>query len=335
MYVEQEEATHILSEESSVEKAKRKLQEQAAQAIYQMRTKTALQHVIDLEKIRLLEAGLGLDAFNVEQLLEANVSDGWLEALLQAESALLISETHRFSASALNTYHNCPLHYKFTYVLKVPSASKMSFNLGSLIHDVIYQLTLRELEGTPPTEGKAFELLEHLWPSAGFSSKQEEWEKRVEAEQLLTTYIEWNLENENELLGAEVEFLFPLNGRNVKGFIDRLERTSDSQYVVVDFKTGSSMESKKMMPDNIQMNVYCLAVQNKFGQIPVRCSLLYLKKKRTVDYEPDEQNLEEQKTRLESFIQQIVSESFDASPSYDACLFCGYGELCETKEVKE
>ena len=334
-YVEQEEASHILSEESPVEKAKRKLQEQAAQAIYQMRTKTALQHVMDLEKIRLLEAGLGLDAFNVEQLLDANVSDGWLEDLLQAEAAPLISNTHRFSASALNTYNKCPLHYKFTYVLKVPSASKMLFNLGSLIHKVIHQLTLRELEGVPPTEGKAFALLERLWPSAGFSSKQEEWEKRVEAEQLLTTYIEWNLENENEVVGAEVEFLFPLNGRNVKGFIDRLERTSDGEYVVVDFKTGSTIESKKIIPDNIQMNVYCLAVQNKFGKIPVRCSLLYLKKKRMVDYEPDIQNLEKQKARLEGIIQQVISESFEPSPSYEACLFCGYGELCETKEVEE
>jgi len=300
-----------------------------------MRTKTALQHVIDLEKIRLLEAGLGLDAFNVEQLFEESVSDGWLETLMQAESAPLISDTHRFSASALNIYHNCPQHYKFAYVLKVPSASKMSFNLGSLIHDVIYHLTLHELDGTPPSERKAFELLERLWPPAGFSSKQEEEEKRVEAEEMLTTYIEWNLENENDVLGTEVEFLFPLNGRNVKGFIDRLEQTSDGQYVVVDFKTGTSMESKKTIMDNIQMNVYCLAVQNKFGQIPVRASLLYLKKRRLVDYEPDAQHLEKQKARLEGIIQQVMSESFDAQPSYNACLFCGYGELCETQEMQE
>lgn len=335
LYVEQEEAAHILSEESPVEKAKRKLQEQAAQAIYQMRTKTALQHVIDLEKIRLLEAGLGLDAFNIDQFLAAKVSDGWLETLIQADSAPLIDDAHRFSASALNTYHNCPLHYKLAYVLRVPSASQMSFNLGSLIHKVIYHLTLQELEGTPPSEARVFELLERLWPFAGFSSKQEQEEKRIEAEQMLMTYIEWNRENENEVLGTEVEFLFQLNGRNVKGFIDRLERTSDGHYVVVDFKTGSTMESKKTMPDNIQMNVYCLAVQNRFGQIPVRASLVYLKKRRTVDYEPDAQNLAEQKARLEGMIQQVIRESFDAQPSYNACMFCGYDELCETKEMEE
>lgn len=54
-----------------------------------------------------------------------------------------------------------------------------------------------------------------------------------------------------------------------------------------------------------------------------------------VDYEPDAQNLEKQKARLEGIIQQVISGSFNAQPSYDACLFCGYGELCEAKEVEE
>jgi DNA helicase-2/ATP-dependent DNA helicase PcrA len=220
-------------------------------------------------------------------------------------------------------------------VLNIPSASQISFNLGSLIHNVIYQLTLQEVEGAPPSELEAFELLDRLWPSAGFSSKQVEEEKRIEAQQLLTTYVNWNLQNENEVVGAEVEFLFPLIGRNVKGFIDRLERTPDGHYVVVDFKTGSSTESKRTIRDSIQMNVYCLAVQNKFRQIPSRASLLYLKKKKMVDYEPDPQQLGKQRERLAGIVQQVLSESFQAQPSYDACLFCGYHELCEAMEVTD
>jgi DNA helicase-2/ATP-dependent DNA helicase PcrA len=79
----------------------------------------------------------------------------------------------------------------------------------------------------------------------------------------------------------------------VKGFIDRLERTPEGPYVVVDFKTGSSMESKNTIRDNIQMNVYCLAVKNKFGKLPARASLLYLKKRKMVDYVPDPQHFEQ------------------------------------------
>jgi DNA helicase-2/ATP-dependent DNA helicase PcrA len=336
VYVQQEEAAHVLSEESPVEKTKRHLQEQAAQAVYQMRTKTALQHLIDLEKVRLIESGGAMDDFSLEEFTRGYGRDhSWLESLLRAEPAPLISENHRFSASALNTYENCPQHYKFAYVLNVPSASQISFNLGSLIHDIIYQLTLRELEGVPPSELQAFELLERLWPSAGFASKQEEEERREEAQQLLATYVEWNLEDENEVIGAEVEFLFPLKGRNVKGFIDRLERTPEGHYVVVDFKTGSSMESKNTIKDNIQMNVYCLAVQNKFGQLPERASLLYLKKGKTVDYTPDPENVEMQQAKLAEIVEQVLNESFDAQPSHAACLFCGYHELCGEMEVKD
>jgi DNA helicase-2/ATP-dependent DNA helicase PcrA len=220
-------------------------------------------------------------------------------------------------------------------VLNVPSASQIAFNLGSLIHDVIYQLTLQELEGVPPSELRAFEILERLWQPAGFTSKKEEEEKRVEAQQLLATYVEWNLENENEVIGTEAEFLFPINGRNVKGFIDRLERTPKGQYVVVDFKTGSSMESKNTIRDNIQMNVYCLAVQNKFGELPARASLLYLKTRKMVDYLPELEYFEKQQARLAGIIDQVLNESFEAQPSYKACLFCGYGELCDSMQAED
>jgi DNA helicase-2/ATP-dependent DNA helicase PcrA len=334
--VEQKEAAHISSEESPVEKTKRQLQEQAAQAVYQMRTETALQHLIALEKIRLMETGCDLDDFSLEEFMRGHGGDhSRLQTLLEAEPVPLISKDHRFSASALNTYNNCPQHYKFAYVLNVPSASQIAFNLGSLIHDVIYQLTLQELEGVPPSELRAFEILERLWQPAGFTSKKEEEEKRVEAQQLLATYVEWNLENENEVIGTEAEFLFPINGRNVKGFIDRLERTPKGQYVVVDFKTGSSMESKNTIRDNIQMNVYCLAVQNKFGELPARASLLYLKTRKMVDYLPELEYFEKQQARLAGIIDQVLNESFEAQPSYKACLFCGYGELCDSMQAED
>jgi len=47
--------------------------------------------------------------------------------------------------------------------------------------------------------------------------------------------------NDNDIVEAELEFLFPFNGRNVKGYIDRFGRTKGSEYIVIDFKTGSSV----------------------------------------------------------------------------------------------
>jgi len=67
----------------------------------------------------------------------------------------LISEDHHFSASALQTFDNCPMQYKFSYVLRVPTAGKTYFNLGGAVHQVIENLTRQELEGIPPTKKQA------------------------------------------------------------------------------------------------------------------------------------------------------------------------------------
>ena len=70
----------------------------------------------------------------------------------------LISEDHHFSAPALQTFDNGPMQYKFSYVLRVPTAGKTYCNLGGAVHEVIENLTRQELEGIPPTEEQALAL---------------------------------------------------------------------------------------------------------------------------------------------------------------------------------
>lgn len=138
----------------------------------------------------------------------------------------------------------------------------------------------------------------------------------------LETYLEWLEYNDNEIIAAELEFLFPLNGRNVKGYSDRLERTKDGEYVVIDFKTGSTNLTRNTIRDDIQMNTYCLAVLNKFGRLPKRASLVYIERNKMVNYTPDAEHVERQKVRLEGLISDVLDEEFQATPSFD-CNFCG------------
>ena len=189
----------------------------------------------------------------------------------------LISEDHHFSASALQTYDNCPMQYKFSYVLHVPTAGKTYFNLGGAVHEVIEHLTRQELEGIPPTKEQALAMLEHFWSSAAYTSRKKEREDKERAAQMIETYSAWQERNENEVIAAEMKFQFTLNDRVVKGFIDRVERTPDGQYVVIDYKTGYQSENKKSIKKNIQMNVYSLAILEKFGVLPIKASLFYVK----------------------------------------------------------
>lgn len=177
-------------------------------------------------------------------------------------------------------------------------------------------------------------MLEKFWPSRSFTSKTEEAEQKIEAQKAVQKYVAWNEANENQLIGSEVEFLFLLDGRMIKGRMDRIERASDGGYIVTDFKTTVTGEFSTTIGQNIQMNLYCLAVQNKYGQLPVRASLVYLKgRKKPVHYYPDPIQIQSQEERLRALMDNVIHEQFDppAVPSSKGtCRWCGYKTECST-----
>ena len=118
------------------------------------------------------------------------------------------------------------------------------------------------------------------------------------------------------------------------GYIDRIEQQPDGGLVVIDFKTGSkpSNITKAGIREDIQMNIYCMAVQAMYGKVPVRASLYYLKDDKTIDYIPDEESIAAFKERVSGMISAVCSEEFPARPLYMGCGRCDYRDLCEVGE---
>jgi DNA helicase-2/ATP-dependent DNA helicase PcrA len=133
---------------------------------------------------------------------------------------------------------------------------------------------------------------------------------------------------------AEQRFKFRFNDRIVKGYIDRIERQPDGGLVVIDFKTGAkpSEITKSGVREDVQMNIYCIAVQEMYGKLPVRASFYYLKEDKMVDYVPDEESIAAFEERMEVMIAAVCAEEFPAKPSYMGCQRCDYVDLCEVGE---
>ena len=112
-----------------------------------------------------------------------------------------------------------------------------------------------------------------------------EAEDRQKAEDLLDTFLAWQAKNRNTILAAELRFRFRLDGRTVTGYIDRIEQQPDGGLVVIDFKTGAkpSNITRAGIRDDIQMNIYCMAVQERYGKLPARASLYYLRDDKAID----------------------------------------------------
>jgi DNA helicase-2/ATP-dependent DNA helicase PcrA len=323
------------SESSPLEDLRRQIREQAKAAIDQLQLQTALQRLVELEKLRLIEKGDPPAAFAPQAFFTYTEPDFNLAELAKGKPLPLIHESHTFSASALNMYADCPLRYKFQYVLLVPSSPRTYFSFGQAVHRVIEQLSKDRIYGMLVTKERALALLNAEWDSSAYPSKTQESEDRRKAEVLLDTFLTWQKKNNNKIIEAEQRFQYRLNGRVIKGYIDRIEQQLDGGLVVIDFKSGSSKSAgitKNSIREDIQMNLYSIAVQEIYGKLPVRASLYYLSDNKMIDYIPDEENIAAFKERVQGMIASVCAEEFVAKPSYMGCQRCDYVDLCEMGE---
>jgi DNA helicase II / ATP-dependent DNA helicase PcrA len=239
------------------------------------------------------------------------------------------------SASGLKKYQDCPLQFRFSYILKIPEppGASPAAAKGTTVHSVI-----EHLDPALPAETQVPVLLEQFWTPDQFESRTQSEQDKVSARELVETYLAWQAKNTNTIVEAEKEFSFTFAGREIHGFIDRIERTPSDGYVVIDFKSGSSKSSgitKKNLPDNIQLNLYALAIKEMYGKLPERATLLYLKDNNPIDYQPTEASIVAFAENLEQMIAMILAGEFPAQPDFMRCGWCPYGDLCGSRELGE
>jgi len=325
----------IIGAQSRIEMAKHELQKQAAKAVNQMQLKAALQKMLELEKIKFIEKTGKLDGFDKKDFFSVEEDDKKITLLFEGKRMPIVKKEQHFSASSLGNYDECPLKYKFGYVLNVPMFSTPAADLGGVVHKVMEEMTKREKEGKKPDKKTALEMLGKFWDSSSYQSKKKEEEDKKQAEKLIDTYLEWQKTNKNEVVNVEMEFSFKLGERTVKGRIDRIEKTRDGEYLVIDYKTGYPKMNSKSIIEDLQINLYCLAILSKYGKLPQKASLFYIKPNKMVDYLPTKESVEKQRKRFEQLIEGVFKEQFEATPSYDACKWCNFTDLCDEKEVEE
>ena len=118
----------------------------------------------------------------------------------------------------------------------------------------------------------------------------------------------------------------------MNGFIDRIEQTPDGRHVVIDFKSGKKPGtiSKNTIKKNIQINMYCLAVQHMTGSLPERAELFFLKDGRHVHYVPNEETIQEFTETILALINDITRKYFPANPHFFRVSIAGIGIAVET-----
>jgi len=293
--------------------------------------KQAVESLVVVAQIRELELKGNLQAFDVLDFLRVSpMPPDELEALLEGRLSPLFDKDMRFSASGIKMYEDCPLKFKYAYVLRIPTPQKTFFQIGTDVHAVFEQMSRLKMQGEVPDMSRARELLDARWDPTGFSSHTQERQEYDRMQRMLDFWVDFEQKNLNETVGVEEWFDLSLDGAKFGGYIDRLDRTPDGNYIVIDYKTNKTPYTRNQLKEDVQIALYCIAVKEKYGKLPVQAGHMYVNpdvaELRLVDV--SEEGVKDVAGRIKEMVSRIIGEDFEVREEPN-CRFCDYKGICE------
>ena len=211
-----------------------------------------------------LEAAYGLAKLAAEGVPGAD-PEQWYGILdLSTEESLVILDGSKqiyVAPSQLEDFLKCPLHW----FIKHHGGREGSFeaNFGILLHKV--------LEETAEISEKAlWDGVESKWHTLEFEATWLEKKEHRKAKAMVTRLAKYLQERDEagfEVIGKEVDFKFTHEGAYVSGTVDRIERDSNGNVLIVDLKTGGKIKANEVL-NHPQLGLYQLAFEKKaFGDL--------------------------------------------------------------------
>jgi len=241
----------------------------------------------------------------------------------------------RLSASALDTYDDCPLRYEFQNVLRVRDDAGVRTDLGILVHAVLAAFLDPDDPDRPPrTRAALLELAGARWVDDIARYRPQVEEARRLYYEMLEQW--WDAEGEGpgapEVLAVEHRFEIEVGGHLLTGSIDRIDRADDGHGIrIVDYKTGKTEPAAGAMPDNLQLAVYHLAASRDPRLMalgpPTELRLFFLRTMHRYSQPVPEGHAAATEARILAAAEAILAERFE--PAIDAnCRICPFHRLC-------
>lgn len=247
----------------------------------------------------------------------------------------------RTSYSALTTYKSCPLKFKYQEIDKIRVKKGKEAVFGASIHETLrYAFTKNPLF---PTLSEIINFFKNTWQERVSKIEIENEEKNEyekDGEAMLTGFYKKNQPWNFNTVDLESRFDFTISDKNsgnthtIAGIIDRIDKNSESEYEIIDYKTASRMPSKEIIDRDLQLSIYHLGILTRWPQIlpqNIKLSLYFLKHNEKISTERFARDTEKTQNTLLSLIKEILErvEKNDFPPTPSAlCDWCGYKQIC-------
>ena len=235
----------------------------------------------------------------------------------------------QISYSALETYRNCPLKYKFQNIDKIRTPKSKEAVFGTLIHG-----TLKFIH-TPgilsPTLEQALDFFSRNWNSDVFESEVEERSAFSQGVEMIRKYYNQNEISRANIISLESRFQIDLEGNVVSGIIDRIDKTDDG-YEIIDYKTSKKMPSQEYVDNNMQLSTYLKAFLARYPKEienldKIKVSLYFLKHGVKLSSTREAKQIKKTDQEFLDVISEIENGKFEPNVT-PLCDWCGYQKIC-------
>ncbi|MFZ3264550.1 MAG: PD-(D/E)XK nuclease family protein, partial [Terriglobales bacterium] len=235
------------------------------------------------------------------------------------------------SASAIDTYEQCPLRFKLERDWHLPRDVPASLHYGAAMHRVLHTFYDAQRYGREIGDEQLLENFRADLATAGIADRYQYDLYLRQGREQLTQFLEWARScAPPEVLQTEQKFDLPVAGTKLTGRIDRMDRVESGGVSIVDYKTGKP-KSQEDADKSLQLSLYALAAREVWGLRADRLILHNLEDNSVVVTTRDSGDLEEAKLKVHETAENISAGNFPAKPGYQ-CSFCTYRNLCPATE---
>jgi DNA helicase-2/ATP-dependent DNA helicase PcrA len=317
---------------------------------------SVIQNVIDLVKIAHFQKNKKFDNFTLSKKFELKSSEN-IEGLLNGtESEKRQFSRANLSVTSIEPYEKCPKQFWYKYVLDAlpENQGKTALVKGDLFHKIVEESSKHQLESK---NAETYDILEQQlndkWKfCTSFEylteSAKKENEDKNSLKPALESFANWTKATPNKIVAIEHNFTIKIGGIPFKGKIDRLDETPDGELVIIDYKTGGKKKKIEKIKENIQLNVYCMAIkESKWKDKTIKLASFFYPEKspetidplsgkaegQWFDYEVNDEGVKNVRKKLEEYITNIKAGKFDATPDEWGCKYCDYKDVCSDSEA--
>jgi len=271
------------------------------------------------------------------------------------------------SHSAIDAYLTCPLRYKYSQVVRVPTTPHHSMVYGAALHQAVQEFHRSQARGRPLTEGELDEVFEKGWTNEGFVSREHEQARLEAGRQALRRFREAQLQPGAIVPSwVEREFAFALGGDRIRGRFDRvdivpfaadsgdvaggvrevadapsvlradviepmLELLGPEAVTITDYKTSDVRDpavARQRARESLQLQIYAMAYEAMTGRLPDAVQLHFLDSGLVGRADVEPGRLEKARGRIATAAAGIRARDYTPRPSAMNCSYCPFRDIC-------